>query len=288
MTVDVEDWFHVQALSSVIPRKSWPEREYRVVANTRRFLELFAAHGVKATFFVLGWVAERSPELVREIAAAGHEIGCHGLSHRLVYTQTPAEFREETRRSKALIEDAAGVAVAGYRAATYSITRRSLWALDVLIDAGFSYDSSIFPVRHDVYGIPDAPTAPGRIQAPSGREIVEFPLTTARYFGQRLPVSGGGYFRLLPYWLNRAGLAQVNQKAGQPFVFYLHPWEIDAEQPRVRPGLLSRVRHYTNLSRVEGRLRRLMGEFRFGPARDVLALAGLVPVQAVGVPATFA
>lgn len=276
MTVDVEDWFHVQALSSVIDRDSWPRREYRAVANTQRLLELFAEHRVRATFFVLGWVAQRSPGLLREIASAGHEIACHGLSHRLVYTQTPEEFREETLRSKALIEEAIGVPVRGYRAASYSITRQSLWALDVLIDAGFDYDSSIFPVRHDTYGIPDAPTVPGRVRSPSGRDIVEFPLTVARVLGIRLPVCGGGYFRLLPYWLNRAGLAQVNGSGGQPFVFYLHPWEIDAGQPRVSAGLLSRLRHYTNLGRVEERLRRLMAEFRFGTMEQVLTRAGLI------------
>jgi polysaccharide deacetylase family protein (PEP-CTERM system associated) len=279
MTVDVEDWFHVQALSSSIDRSSWDQREYRAVANTRKLLELFAKHGVRATFFILGWVAERSPELVREIAAAGHEIACHGLSHQLVYTQTPEKFREETLHSKTLIENVTGTRLRGYRAASYSITGKSLWALDILLDAGFEYDSSIFPVRHDVYGIPDAPTAPGRYRAPSGREIVEFPLTTASYFGQRIPVCGGGYFRLLPYWLIRHGLSKVNRLEKTPFVFYLHPWEVDPGQPRVRASLLSRVRHYTNLDRVESRLNRLLGQFRFGTMAEVLAGQRLLPAS---------
>jgi len=276
MTVDVEDWFHVQALSSAISRDSWSTREYRAVANTQHLLQLFAEHGVRATFFVLGWVTERSPQLIREIAAAGHEVACHGLSHKLVYTQSPAEFRDETRRSKGTLEDAAGAPVRGYRAATYSITRQSLWALDVLLDEGFEYDSSIFPVRHDTYGIPDAPTVPGRIKAPSGREIVEFPLTTWQLGPLRIPVAGGGYFRLLPYGLTKGGIAAANRR-GQPAVFYMHPWEIDPGQPRIEAApALSRFRHYTNLHRFEARLRRLMGQFRFGTMSTVLASRGLL------------
>ena len=277
MTVDVEDWFHVQALSSSIDRSTWDRQESRVVANTQRLLELFASHQVKATFFVLGWVAERYPAILREIAGAGHEVACHGFSHRLVFEQTPEEFREETFRSKAIIEDATGASVAGYRAATYSITRASLWALDTLLDAGFEYDSSIFPVRHDVYGIPDAPTRPCLFPTPAGREIVEFPLTTWQLGPIRLPVAGGGYFRLLPYGLTHAGVSAAN-RSGLPAVFYLHPWEIDPDQPRVRAPLLSRVRHYTNLDRFEVRLARLMRSFRFGRMRDVLSSTSLARV----------
>jgi polysaccharide deacetylase family protein (PEP-CTERM system associated) len=275
MTVDVEDYFHVAALASAIKRDDWDGMEYRVEDSTRRLLELFGAAGVKATFFVLGWVARRSPHLVREIQSAGHEIASHGWSHSLVYNQTPEEFTRETRDSKALLEDICGRRIDGYRASTYSITRRSLWALDVLCELGFRYDSSIFPIRHDLYGIPDAPIEPGVIRAPGGGSIVEFPMSTARIAGLKLPVSGGGYFRLLPYWLTRAGLSKLNHRQRRAFVFYLHPWEIDPGQPAIPVKLLSRLRHYTNLSRTESRLRKLMGEFRFAPMGEVLGSMGL-------------
>jgi polysaccharide deacetylase family protein (PEP-CTERM system associated) len=276
LTVDVEDYFHVSALASSIHRDSWDSRESRVVASTRKLLDIFEQFGVLGTFFVLGWVAERYPQLVRDIATRGHEIACHGYSHRLVYEQSRKEFREETARSKQLLEEVTGSEILGYRAASYSIVRKSLWALDVLVDLGFAYDSSIFPVRHDRYGIPDAERAPHRIRTPEGRGIVEWPLSTARAFGFRLPVAGGGYFRLLPYWLTRWGLASINQRELRPFVFYLHPWEVDPEQPRVSANWLSRFRHYTNLGECESRLRRLLAEFKFGTARDGLAQLGLL------------
>lgn len=276
-TVDVEDYFQVAALAPAIERASWPQRESRVERNTGVLLDLLAERGIRGTFFVLGWIAERHPALIRRIAAAGHEIACHGFSHRLVYEQTPDEFREETARSKSALEELSGTAVIGYRAASFSITRRSLWALDVLIDLGFKYDSSIFPIRHDRYGIPGADPRPSRLTAPSGRTLVEFPLSAASYLGVRVPVSGGGYFRLLPYLVTRTGLRQINATGGRPFAFYLHPWEIDPQQPRVRVGWLSRFRHYTNLDRCESRLRRLLAEFRFASMREVLHGAGLLP-----------
>lgn len=279
MTVDVEDYFHVAALSEAIPRSEWDRMEYRAEASTHRLLQLFAEHGIKATFFVLGWVAKRSPNLVREIQSAGHEIASHGMSHKLVYNQTPEEFYAETRDAKALLEDIAGAPVYGYRASTYSITRRSLWALDTLCDLDFKYDSSIFPIRHDKYGIPDAPQAPSVIRAPNGKNIVEFPMSTARLWGVRLPVSGGGYFRLLPYALTRAGLNKLNRKLRRPFVFYLHPWEIDPEQPRINAGALSRFRHYTNLDRCESRLRQLLGDFSFTTMGNTLASLGLLDAR---------
>jgi polysaccharide deacetylase family protein (PEP-CTERM system associated) len=276
-TVDVEDYFQVAALASAIDRGSWAQRESRVERNTGVLLELLSERGIRGTFFVLGWIAERHPGLIRRIAAAGHEIACHGFSHQLIYTQTPDEFREETVRSKRILEDLAGTAVAGYRAASFSITRRSLWALDVLIDLGFEYDSSIFPIRHDRYGIPGARQRPGRIAAPSGRSLVEFPMSAAAWIGARIPVSGGGYFRLLPYFVTRSGLRQINRRSRAPFTFYLHPWEIDPGQPRIPVGWLSRFRHYTNLHRCEPRLRRLLGEFRFGTMREVLQGLSLLP-----------
>lgn len=276
LTIDVEDYFHVAALAPSIPRDAWDAHEPRVVANTRKLLAKFEQFGVQGTFFVLGWVAERHPELVRDIAARGHEIACHGYSHRLVYEQSAQEFREETIRAKRLLEDITGSKVRGYRAASYSIVRESLWALDILVELGFDYDSSIFPVRHDRYGIPGAARVPHRISTPGGAKIVEWPLATARILGLRLPVAGGGYFRLLPYWLSRWGLASINRSELQPFIFYLHPWEIDPGQPRIAASALSRFRHYTNLAKCEERLERLLDDFRFGTVRHGLERLGLL------------
>jgi polysaccharide deacetylase family protein (PEP-CTERM system associated) len=233
---------------------------------------------VKATFFVLGWVAERSPALVREIQAAGHEVACHGMSHRLIYRQSEAEFKDETRRSKELLEDITGRPVNGYRAASFSIVKSSMWALDHLIDLGFTYDSSVFPIRHDNYGMPDAPLGPFQIESPSGRCMVEFPMAVCKFMGFNLPVSGGGYFRILPYWFVRTMLRRINQRERRPFTFYLHPWEIDPGQPRLPAGLKSRLRHYTNLDRCEARLRDLLGRFRFAPMETVLRDRGLLVV----------
>lgn len=279
MSVDVEDYFHVAALAATISRSDWDRLEYRAEQNTQRLLQIFADRGVSATFFVLGWVAKRSPALVREIQRAGHEIASHGMSHKLVYNQTHQEFFSETRDAKALLEDICGCSVDGYRASTYSITNRSLWALDVLCDLGFKYDSSIFPIKHDLYGIPDAPVAPGVMRAPNGGSIVEFPMSTARMAGVRVPVSGGGYFRLLPYWLTRAGLRQLSAKQ-RPFVFYLHPWEIDPGQPRIAASWFSRFRHYNNLEHCESRLIQLLEDFRFSTMRNVLADQALLPAAA--------
>ena len=280
-SVDVEDYFQVAALTPAIPRESWPDRESRVERNTDRILALLEERAIQGTFFVLGWIAERHPALVRRIAAAGHEIASHGYSHQLIYTQTPAEFRAETVRSKHLLEDLSGTGVIGYRAASFSITQRSLWALDVLAELGFRYDSSIFPIRHDRYGIPGASEEPGPLSAPSGATLIEFPMGAARCCGLRIPVSGGGYFRLLPFSVTRWGLRQINAQ-GRPFTFYLHPWELDPDQPRVAVPWLSRFRHYTNLHRCEDRLRRLLGEFSFAPMRDVLQAYGLEAEPATG------
>lgn len=283
-SVDVEDYFQVAALAPAIPRDSWPRRESRVERNTQVLLDLLAERGIRGTFFVLGWIAERHPGLVKRIAAAGHEVASHGFSHQLIYTQSPGEFREETARSKRLLEDLIGAAVIGYRAASFSITGRSLWALDTLIDLGFRYDSSIFPIRHDRYGIPGASPEPGTITAPSGRALAEFPMSAASFLGLNVPVSGGGYFRLLPLGVTLRGLTQINRAHGRPFTFYLHPWEVDPGQPRVRVGWLSRFRHYTNLERCEPRLKRLLSEFRFGTMREVLHGLGLLDEPEVAAP----
>lgn len=275
MTVDVEDYFHVAALAGSIQPGDWDKQEYRAEASTRRILEIFGERGIKATFFILGWVARRSPELVREIRQAGHEVACHGMSHQLIYKQTPEVFAAETRDAKALLEDIIGERVLGYRAATYSITPKSLWALDIIQQAGFAYDSSIFPIRHDLYGIPDSPHVPNRLQTPNGANLVEFPISTVSLMGVRIPIAGGGYFRIFPYWLTRTGLRKLNRQMHRPFVFYLHPWEVDPGQPVVNVGLKSRFRHYTNLHRTAGRLRKLVGEFSFAPMKDVLEDVGL-------------
>jgi len=276
MTIDVEDYFHVAAFAGQIQPAQWSALDYRAEANTERLLRLFADTHVRATFFFLGWVAERSPALVRRVAEAGHEIACHGYSHQLVFEQTPTVFREETLRAKRCIEDASGQPIKGYRAASFSITQASAWALDVLVEAGFEYDSSIAPMRHDIYGWPDGPQQPGVIRTPAGASIIEFPVMLARWVGTRVPVAGGGYFRILPYSLITAGLRNINQAQRQPFFFYLHPWELDPQQPRVEgASLKSRLRHYTGLQDCEAKLRRLLGEFRFAPMATVLS--GLLP-----------
>lgn len=276
-TVDVEDYYQVEAFAGVVDRASWDRYESRVERNTWQLLDLLDdSGGVKGTFFVLGCVADRHPQLVRAIAERGHEIASHGYSHRLVYRQSRKVFREETYRSKSLLEDLCQRPVLGYRAATYSITRQSLWALDTLCDLGFRYDSSIFPSWHDKYGIPDADPNPGVLRAPSGGTLVEFPISVVRFGRLRLPVAGGGYFRLLPYALTRLGLARIN-RGGQPFVFYLHPWEVDPDQPRIaRAPLLSRFRHYLNLRRCEPRLRRLLHDFPLTTMSRALAARGLL------------
>jgi polysaccharide deacetylase family protein (PEP-CTERM system associated) len=230
---------------------------------------LLAARGVRATFFVLGWIAERHPGIVREIAAAGHEVACHGYSHELIYRQSPECFKEETGRARRILEDQAQAHVRGYRAATWSITRDSLWALDILCEQGFEYDSSIFPTHHDFYGISEAPRAPHRLMLPGGGHLLEFPPSTLKLGAVNLPVSGGGYFRLLPLAVTRWAIRRINSE-GLPFLFYLHPWEIDPGQPRFRVGLKSRFRHYTNIASCERKLDSLLAEFSMGPICDVL------------------
>jgi polysaccharide deacetylase family protein (PEP-CTERM system associated) len=269
MTVDVEDYYHVSVFDRTVSRDDWHRVESRVETSTQRLLDLFDEHDVKATFFVLGWVAEHRPALVREIASRGHEVASHGFGHRIVYETTPAEFREDVRRSKRILEDQTGRAVLGYRAPSYSITARSLWALDVLIDEGFQYDSSIFPIRHDRYGIPDAPRHPYVVSRETG-SILEIPPSTVRMNPINLPAAGGGYFRILPYSWTRWAISRINARERRPAVFYLHPWELDADQPRLPADAFGRFRHYRNLSKTELRLRRLVREFRFAPIQSML------------------
>lgn len=279
MTVDVEDYFHVSAFDGVVPRSTWSTLECRVERNTDRLLAIFEESGVKATFFVLGWVAERYPALVQRIAAAGHEVASHGFAHRLVYDLTPEMFRDDIRRSKGVLEEAAGVAVQGYRAPSYSITPRSLWALDILIEEGFSYDASIFPIHHDRYGIPVSARHPYRLQRGAG-ELIEVPGSTVQWGPLNMPIAGGGYFRIFPYALTSWGISRINRLEGRPAIFYMHPWEIDPSQPRLPGGLLTRFRHYRNLHATEERLRRLLADFEFGPVNMVLRRTFSQPVSA--------
>jgi polysaccharide deacetylase family protein (PEP-CTERM system associated) len=283
MSIDVEDYFHVSVFDGLVPRSRWDQMESRVGRNTTRLLELFSDVGVHATFFVLGWVCERHPDLIRTIAAAGHEVASHGYAHRLIYDQTPAAFREDVRRAKHLLEDACGTRVLGYRAPSYSITPRSLWALDILLEEGYAYDSSIFPIRHDRYGIPVSGREPYRIVRKGG-SLVEVPGSTTRVGRMNLPVAGGGYFRLLPYGWTRWGISRVNRRERRPVVFYLHPWEIDPGQPRLPVGRLGRFRHYRNLSETEARLRRLLSEFRFGRIDALLSKPELTATATAALP----
>ena len=270
MSVDVEDYFHVSVFDGIVPRAQWDTLPSRVRANTERLLDIFDEHAVTATFFVLGWVADRQPELVRDIARRGHEIASHGYSHRLIYDQTPAAFREDVRRAKGLLEDTSGQRVNGYRAPSYSITPRSLWALDILLEEGYRYDSSIFPIRHDRYGIPISDRRPYQIVRPNG-SLIEVPGSTTKVGPLNVPVAGGGYFRILPYRWTHWGISRVNHHEGRPAVFYLHPWEIDPDQPRLEAGRLGTFRHYRNLSETESRLRRLLTDFRFGTVNALVA-----------------
>jgi polysaccharide deacetylase family protein (PEP-CTERM system associated) len=269
MTVDVEDYFHVSAFAGVVSPAAWDSYESRVCRNTERLLEILEQAGVHATFFVLGWVAERFPDLVRRIHAAGHELASHSYDHGLVYDKTPDSFRDDLRRARAAIEQAAGVAVTGFRAPSYSVTTRSLWALDVLAAEGYTYDSSIYPIRHDRYGIPDWDRHIHKLDLPGGT-LWELPGSTVRRAGMNLPVGGGGYFRLMPYGWTRWGIGRINQEEQQRAVFYIHPWEVDPDQPQLNGSAMSRFRHYRNLDRTDARLRRLLAEFRFGTISEVL------------------
>jgi polysaccharide deacetylase family protein (PEP-CTERM system associated) len=271
-SVDVEDYFQVVSFENAIRREDWERLEPRVERNTRRLLELCARSDVRGTFFVLGWVAERFPGLVRDIRAAGHELGTHGQDHRRVTTLTPAQFRADVRRSKATIEDTAGVEVIGYRAPNYSIVRETLWAMDILAEEGFRYDSSIFPIRHDRYGIPDFPRFPKRMRGTNGTALHEFPISTIRLAGMNLPFVGGGYLRHFPLAFIRWGMRRLNREEHRPAMVYIHPWELDPDQPRQQVGWLTRVRHYRNLAATEDRLARLFNEYRFGTVREVLGL----------------
>jgi polysaccharide deacetylase family protein (PEP-CTERM system associated) len=270
MTVDVEDYFHVQAFATVIPRRDWDRYPMRVEHNTARVLEIFAARDTRATFFVLGWVAERCPKLVRSIFKAGHQIGCHGYDHRPVSEGSELDFRRDIRRAKQIIEDTVGAPVNCYRAPSYSITSRTLWALEILGEEGFDSDSSIYPILHDTYGIRGAPRFPHIKYLKCGRQLKEFPPSTLRIMGANVPVAGGGYLRLYPYNVTAWALHHLNDAEGRPGMVYLHPWELDPDQPRIPSNWLSKFRHYQNLHSTQAKCVRLLSEFSWAPLDDVL------------------
>ncbi len=262
LSVDVEDWFQVGAFETTIDKASWDSRLHRVERNTDAVLAMFGEAGVRATFFTLGWVAARYPALIRRIADAGHEVASHGWDHLRVFRMTPQQFADDLRRSRAAIEDAAGHVLTGYRAPSFSIDLRTPWAHDVLAEAGYAYSSSVAPVVHDHYGWPEAPRFAFRPLADSA--LIELPVTTVKVAGRNFAAGGGGFFRLLPYRLSRWAIREVNRNDKRPAVFYFHPWEIDPEQPRVAGApLKSRLRHYTNLSKMGGKLQRLLRDFEW-------------------------
>jgi polysaccharide deacetylase family protein (PEP-CTERM system associated) len=277
LSIDVEDYFQVTAFERCVRRDQWDNYSLRVERNTLRILDMLDEYEVKATFFVLGWVAERCSRLVCAIAGRGHEIACHGYGHELVYHIGPERFREDVRRAKAVLEDISGEKVFGYRAPSYSITGKSLWALDILVEEGFSYDSSIFPIVHDIYGIPGGKRFLHDIETHQGmiREfpISTFPLRLGRWHNQ-LPIAGGGYLRLLPVSLVCRAINYINSKERQPTVVYFHPWEIDPDQPRIHCGLKSRFRHYLNLHKMEAKVRYLLDNIRFSTMQETCGLTG--------------
>ena len=261
LTIDVEDYFQVSAFAPFIARSEWPQRECRIERNVERILAMLDVRQTKATFFTLGWIAERYPQLVRTLVAHGHELASHGYGHERASDLSPAAFFADIDRARKLLQDVGGVPVQGYRAPSFSIGTNNLWAFDSLARAGYRYSSSIYPIRHDHYGMPDAP----RFAHQAHADVLEIPVTTLRWGGRNFPSSGGGYFRLLPYALSRWMLRRVNEHDGQPAIFYFHPWEIDAEQPRVAGiGAKTRFRHYVNIERMQGRLEQLLGDFAWG------------------------
>ena len=275
LTIDVEEYFHPTEVQASVSQARWSTLPSRVEDQLSRILELLEVRRTKATFFVLGWVAERNPAAIRKIVAAGHEIGCHSYSHQLVYSLTPQEFRIDTRRALTAIEDACGVTPRLYRAPSYSITEESMWALEILVEEGFLGDSSIYPIAHDRYGIPGSPRFAHVIRTRAG-PICEFPIATVRISGERVaPIGGGGYLRLLPYRYTSAGIRRLNRDENQPACMYFHPWEIDPDQPRLASGLIARMRTYTGVNGMVRKLDRLLTEFQFSSLSNVHRGVGL-------------
>jgi polysaccharide deacetylase family protein (PEP-CTERM system associated) len=259
----VEEYFQVSAFEKICDIATWNSYESRVTNSTHTVLDLLDKHQVKATFFIVGWVAEKHPDIPKAIHQRGHAIGCHSYAHRKVYDLSPEEFEKDTSKAKNILEELIGVPVSGYRAPSYSITQESLWAIPILERLGFAYDSSIFPIYHDLYGIPDSPRFPYSL---ADSTLKEYPISTVKIFTQKIPISGGGYFRLFPYWFTKMALRKINNTEQQPFMFYLHPWELDPQQPRFQhASRLSRFRHYNNLNKTLKRFEQLLKDFSFGP-----------------------
>jgi len=268
LTIDVEDYFQVGNFQKVIKYSDWDNYESRVVGNTDEILSVLDSKRVKATFFILGWIAERFPEIVKRIHNQGHEVASHGYSHKLIYMQGPQNFREDIKKSKAILEDIIGELILGYRAPCYSITKKSVWALNILMEEGFKYDSSLFPIRHDKGGLLEAKRYPYKIYNHE-KCLQEMPLSTFRLLNQNIPFSGGGYFRLLPYSLIKGVVNDIN-KQGHPVVFYIHPWELDPEQPKIKAGFLNNFRHYVNIPKTKDKISKLLDDFEFKLMRDTL------------------
>ena len=265
-TVDVEDYFQVSALAPHFPRTQWESVPCRVERNVDLILSLLDEAEARATFFTLGWIAERFPEMIRRIGDAGHEVASHGYGHERASSQTRASFLADIRLARMVLEDVAGRAVVGYRAPSFSIGKSNPWAHDCIAEAGYAYSSSVYPIKHDHYGMPDAPRFPYRLDC----GLVEVPVSTVRLMGRNWPAGGGGFFRLLPYAVSRWQIERVNREDGRPAIFYFHPWEVDPEQPRVlEASARTRFRHYVNLERTEGRLRRLLRDFSWGRADEI-------------------
>lgn len=286
LSVDVEDYFMVEAFSGVVDRKSWDNWESRVVSSTQRALDLFDRHNAKATFFFVGWVAAKFPQLVRDVHAGGHELACHSYWHRTVYSLSPEEFRTDTRAAVRAIEDAAGVKVRGYRAPSWSITKDCLWALDILAEEGFTYDSSIYPIHHDLYGVPGAERFPHELRCGTGGSMQEFPPATVRLFGQNFPGAGGGYLRIFPLAYTDWIFRKYEKQYGERVVVYFHPWELDPDQPRIKDKLKSRLRHYTNLNQMEHRLDHILGKYEFSTLGAVLDSNHREPILEEGTKST--
>ena len=282
MSVDVEDYFMVEAFASSVSQDSWETRPSRVAMSTLRILDLFDRYSVKGTFFFVGWVAHKFPKLVREVHARGHELACHSYWHRTVYSQTQDEFREDTQAAVRAIEDAAGVKVFGYRAPSWSITKDCLWALDVLAEEGFTYDSSIYPIHHDLYGVPGARRFPYTHRLKDGHSLLEFPPATVQVLGQNLPCAGGGYLRIFPLAYTHWAFRKFQEDYGKRVVVYFHPWELDPDQPRIREKLKSRLRHYTNLDKMTDRLEILLQTYSFQPFRELVGVKRDSSLQTTG------
>jgi len=281
ISVDVEDYFMVEAFARSVSKESWESRPSRVAMSTLRVLDLLDKYSVKGTFFFVGWVADKFPELVREVHARGHELACHSYWHRTVYSQTPDEFREDTRAAVRAIEDAAGVKVFGYRAPSWSITKDCLWALNVLAEEGFTYDSSIYPIRHDLYGVPGARRFPYTHRLKDGHSLLEFPPATVQVLGQNLPCAGGGYLRIFPLAYTHWAFRKFQEDYGKRVVVYFHPWELDLDQPRIREKLKSRLRHYTNLDEMTDRLEILLQTYSFQPFCEIAGVGKGSALQTV-------